>query len=116
MQHTICLMAILLLIPYSNNQNTMRNSTECHEMYLNKGTDVECIDKTTCCLLVYEFKLSEKTICILKQNQTDNYCSNFKDTIGLYGGALIECDCHSPHLSGLKLIASLIALTILLIA
>lgn len=88
----------LLMIWNSNCQNPIRNSTECYLMYLNKTTTIECITNTTCCLLIYEFKGSEKIICILKENPNDNYCSDFKDTIGLYGGDLQECNCQGNHL------------------
>lgn len=70
------------------------NSTDCYLLYTNKSITTPCVTNNTCCYMKITFKAHEQVRCVVKQQENENNCNNYKGTVSNYGGEVLECKCN----------------------
>ena len=69
------------------------NMTDCYYMYLNKTTNVNCLNETACCYYSYMYNDILYHNCDTKRYLNESICNQYSLLINRNNGNMIECDC-----------------------
>lgn len=88
------LIFLVFILCFKPSISKTTNSTECYNMYLNKTTNKNCVDNTTCCLYSYVTNNVTNYLCEIIPTEKNDICQRYHDilrfTIGVKN---FTCEC-----------------------